>query len=510
MADQISNQPETAGIDLTNLKPAKPPSIEDDPNHQLRKIIARRTEKPAEPETAEEKPKEGDTVKSSGEEKTKLRGLISKALKFPEKKEAEKKAPETAETTPEGKKEKKEAEQETPEKPEKPTIVRKRKTEAAIDPVKIATETAAATAREVAKEFKASSEKREEKKPENTLEEDDLHEYEVARFLASTDAKFKDAPDKILAQVNQAARYAQRWETNNPGKTFNPEDEEHDAFYESLQKPWSEREFRKAEIAMEAEKIAEKKLSSANAKLEKLDENDARMELAPTVERAVLMAADHMAREIGAGVHETIIKNGFDKLTEQDPETANVLAESIGAIQPLVEAIVQIDDPKFRIKFDEKKPEHQQWLKLLIEKERQYSGQTHEGKMFATRRDYSKMTAEQRASHWYLTADDLLSEAVKDATASAVERIKSEKERLEKFAARMGYVKKEPEKKSDPSNNGGSEKSEASPSRIEKPVSPSAGSGVKIDAKGEPQIGGNGAFLKATHSILFPTTERVS
>jgi hypothetical protein len=498
--------------------PPTPPRMmmpEDDPNHQMQMLLEKRKtrkaaeeaktpEKPAEkpPEKAEEKP---------AEEKPRLNDLIAKALKFTPKKEEKKdETRDKAQEKPAEVAKVKAGDNEDAGKgtASDKTIVKPKKAAEvpAFDLGKVVSEAVTATARAMQPVVKP--EVAPPTRLEDALKEDDRQEYIVAKYLSDTNPKFKGAEKVVLDHIKKSEDYASRWETANPGKLFNPNDEEHDDFYSALTKPWSDRDFRDAEIEMKAEQIVERKLKGSQAKMDRLEQDSARVELAPVVQQRFNSAAVELAKAVGQDIHEKISRDGFAKLEQEDPITAQVLTETLGPLQPIIETIIQIDDVKGRFAIDPKNPLHQQWNEILVGGEKQCAGMKDEqGRAFATRSEYAQMNSTQRKNHWYLTPEHLISGIIDYAAKTASSVIKSEKERMKKMAEALGYVPK-PAVNGNGSGTGatkGDEKMvpEKQPETVVKPVSPSVGSGAKIDDKGEKPKTGNAALMDAFTKTLF-------
>ena len=497
------------GID-PNLQP-KPLSPDDDPNLKLQKIVSRRREdKPDKPE--DKKPEDKKPEPPVAIDNKKLSGLIGKALGFREEKPEEDKKddkksdkkPDEAAPEPEAKK------TDEPEKVESKTIVKPKKQEKpsapAADPVKMAA--AAATAAVKAMVTDQRPPPKAETKPEDLLKAGDLHEFEVAGHLARINPKYKDAQRIILEQVKKADTYANNWEAANKGKIFDPDDEDHDEFYESLKKPWSETEFHAAEVDMSTEKAAQKISVESDKRIKELELENARHSLATVVDRTYTVAAGLLAKKVNPEIHDKIVKNTFEKFAEEDPLMAEALANAVGPLQPLIEAAIQLDDPKGRFKLDPNNEIHREWNRLILEKEEQLNGTTDDsGKKFSTRYDYSQMGPSERNRHWYLTTEHLIESLVDDAAESVKTLVEKDKERHKKIALSLGFIPKTetPPKddKSDTSKNGKPSKLKEEAQDTVKPVSPSVGGGVKVDDKGAGNPASSNKLLETTASILF-------
>ena len=495
-----------------------PMSPENDADHQLKQMISRRrkpsppvdpaasntgivppvsAEAPAPPTTTEETTTEEPKPAAGFNE------AIGGVLKF---KPAPKKKvePKTEEPAPPAPPEAPPA----PAAPEPPkTIVSKKKAAATPPPpdiTQIATAATTAAVRALRGEPKTEAPAA---KPEDALTPADRYDYDVAAKLAEINPKYKDAPAIILNHVKKSEAYATRWETANPGKAFNPNDDEHSEFYDSLETPWTEQEFRKAATKLETAEETDQIRREVGEKIKTLERDNARLELGPIIDRTFVSAAKNMAK--GLHVQDKFKTEGdFDKFQEEDPITAKAMTEILGPIHPLIEAIVQIDEPKGRFPIDHNNPVHQAWMQLLAEKEAQYAGVDNAGKMFASRIEYSRMNPAQRAKHWYLTADHLVSEVVDDAIAMASERVKAEKEKQNRIALSLGYVlpTTPPDKQTKTVATNGTHTEPPAPPNAgsAKPVSPSVGSGAKIDSKGTALPTGRAKTLAVMGDILFP------
>lgn len=475
--------------------------MESDPNLAMDALIARRRTK----KEAESTPKAGETPEKPAEsgaetpssDRPKLGDLIAKALKFtpkPEENKAE--APVVPDLTQ--------------DKPAKTIVSKKKPAPEPIDTGKLVSDAAMAATAAAVRAMQPSVQRNEPApvKLEDSLKEDDRREYLTAKHLSETNPKFKGAEKIVLDHIKKSEDYASRWEESNPGRVFSPDDDEHDTFYEALEKPWSDREFRDAEIEIKAEQIVERKLRGSNAKFKELEQDSARIELAPTVDRAFTSAAGLLAKSVGEDVHERITKGGFSKLEEEDPITAEVLTHTLGPLQPIIETIIQLDDPRGRFAIDPNNPLHQKWNEILLDGEARCAGRTDQsGKMFASRADFGRMNTAQREKHWYLTPDHLVSGVVDFAAKTAAQIIKTEKDRYKKIAESMGYALKSApaagSSKSDATKVAQEVHAAAPPAHAAKPVSPSVGSGAPIDAKGEAPKGGRAVLMDAFSKTLF-------
>lgn len=481
--------------------------MESDPNHQMALMIAKRkTRAPKAEETTETPAAEKPTSPPDAPPKPELGTLLSKALKFRDPKPimtaAEDGSTQAKEGAPPSGEDPKPA---TPPPAEKKTVVKKAKAPPApVDPIQVATAVATASMRELAQSMRPEPAKDHDASAD--LDEKERYEYEVAKFLSETDPKFKGADKKFIENFKAAEKYAAKWEAANPGKEFNPEDDEHDDFFGGVRQAYSATDLERAKARMAAREVVATESEATNRKIQELEEENSRLSVTPKAAAMSISAARVIAKAMGDDVAATLFEQGPDKLAEDHPEAAEAMMVAMTTIGPMIEAILQIEAPKG--KYDPKNQHHVAYAKLMEEKEAEYAGQELDGKTIVTRRQYAAMSPAVRQSHTYLSADNLIAELVDTESQKALQRVESERNRIAKMAERMGYVKA-------PNGAAAKPKSQATPAKESppagatngttvKPVSPSAGNGAKVGETASRPSGGYSGVLEKAASVLFP------
>lgn len=505
-----------APFDILNPPPPKPENPEDDPNLKMAELIAKRSnrraakEEPKEKLTDDEKVALEATHGTATGDKAATDAAIGRFLNFRNKPAAKK----TEEKPDEKATEEKPTEEERQKDETKPkTIVAKKKPQqqpVLVDTARIVSEATTAATTAAIKGLREQQQKP-SAAPEDALVNRDRHEYEIAQYLAQTNPKYKDAPKIVLDQIKKANAYASRWEAQNPGKVYNPDDEEHADFHDSLdsERPWSQEEFDDAKVDRRAEMIADKKSQPFKDKLEALEREQAQNSLKEDVQNAHTVVAGALAKNLGDEVFSVLTKPGGDQvLKEKEPIVHEAISVILNAVQPITEALVMLEDPKRRVAFDPKNPAHVQYANFFHDVESRFIGQQDEsGKMFARREDYEKMSAGEMARHWYLTTQMIGAELVGDASKAIAERIETEKDRLKKFAEANGYVRgaQNPpkENKTIPSNREESPPPQNGSPAPFKPASPPSPSGVAIDNNATTPTDPVSRFLERSSKVLF-------
>lgn len=436
-------------------------------------------------------------------EPQKLTELLGKALKFTQKPAvttppAQPATPPAAPAAP--------AAPEPPAPPEPPAGkkgTKVKKPAPQVDPVAVAT-AAATAATETAMRAIHSSAPPAKPAPLDNLSDDDKRDYEVALHLATMDPRYSDAPKIILEHVQRAEDYANRWEAANPGKEFDPKDEAHDEFFATLQRPWTANDFNEAKIDLSAEKKHAKFKQEQEVSLQGLHRDQARMELAPVVDRKFNDVTVELAKAVGDDVHKALTTAGWDALHKTDPVTAQVLATTLNQLHPFVQAAIEIDDARRRIPVDVKgDPAHAHWNTVVSTGEAGLVGQQLEdGRIFAKRADYVRMNPSQQAQHWFLTTDMIIQGAM-DYAADQVKMVaKAQKENLKK----LGFVRQEeiaaPGGVTPPTPAPVPPTTTPPAPAPDKPVSPTVGAGPKIDDTAGPPKTGEAALMQQISRIL--------
>ena len=475
------------------------------PDSGFRQMIAARKAKApgdaAKPAEATTKEAQAATNKPIGE-------LLSSALQFRTKPKAEKAADKPDGDKPTADAKPAETAKETPavtDPPKAKPAKKKAEPQPAADPSRMIQDVASATAAAVTKVL--SPGRTETPDPmaaiEATLSGREKHELDVAKYMAKNNPdQHRDAPKIYLANVKSAEEYRQRWLNQNPGKAYDPDDDEHSDFFDSLKEPYSDYEFEQARAEAAAERVASRREAKTEKRIQEVEQDAAHTDLRRVTESTMTGAFGLLVGEVDKAALTDLNKGGWEALAERDPILAPVLAAAVGEMEPMIRTIVEIDDPKGRIKLDvDGNPQHAAWGHFLIQKESELTGETDaDGRVFATRDQFRRMSAAQQQRHWYLTTDHLLQAYVEETKEKVSSRVKSERARIEKAAKALGY--QIGTGSPTPQATTG-EKPSGTATVTEKPISPSSSSGSKTDLPSTPPAGSVDRALKSTSAVLF-------
>lgn len=365
-----------------------------------------------------------------------------------------------------------------------------------LDPHQIAAEAARAaidlTKRKPEPEVKFEPKKDtiEDKLPEQYREDLPVLRYMEKKFPE----KYKGLADKFINGSLKIEQYRDQWEKENPGKEFNPEDEDHNPFFERNEVTWNDKDYARAMAAMEAESAAERERRKYSKEIEELKSKDLERELEPSIRRIQGSVAKGLLSELDKSFDGLVDDNGnviraaAEKLQEEDPIRFEIAMGEAAALSKFVKETEKLFHPSGKFGFDKNNPTHLEIYDFAMAQEANLSRlpanqqRNDEGKMFATRGEYAQMTPEQQKRFWQLEKEDLQFLRAELAKKRAKQDIDAEEARINKILERRGLVPKEV-KKEEP------KKKEEPVTAKEKPDGPSGATGGKISSSAE--VGGD-------------------
>lgn len=278
--------------------------------------------------------------------------------------------------------------------------------------------------------------------------------------------KYAKISEKFVKSAKSAASYKSKWEKEHPGQEFDPNDSEHDEFYEGNEVSYDEKDFQKALVSAEARKIVEESRKEDRKEIDELRSKHSAMELAPVVEREANARVSDLiadaAPELKDIVSKGLTEESINQLVEKDPVVGDIVAGAAVNLRDFTRASMLLMSPKASVKYDPADHMHQEVYEFLVETEREMSAlppedQMFNGRKFVPRPTYLKMMAEnpKKAEHlWTFTAEHLAEIRAAKAAKFTKAAIENRRAMVEKQAKQMGYGRvdatpKTPEKKNE-------------------------------------------------------------
>lgn len=182
---------------------------------------------------------------------------------------------------------------------------------------------------------------------------EDKADYDVLVALADYDPAYAEKAQQFAEFTRKNYEYQDAWLAKNPGKEFNPDDDEHTAWYEANQIITAD-ELKEAKDELRIVKIAEKRVGPAIKKIEEKEQDELMAKTAP----AIIAVGNKKIAELVNGVHPEIGKlivdaNGtpdfseavIKKAEELDPIAAKVLIRMSASMDPLIQELEKSATP---------------------------------------------------------------------------------------------------------------------------------------------------------------------
>lgn len=307
----------------------------------------------------------------------------------------------------------------------------------------------------------ALSRANEKKAPEVTdlMTEEERERYAVIQRMEKDFPKFAGKSKEYVESVKRDAKYQQEWETNNPGKAFDPEDGQHDDFYDKNDVTLDDHYYARTMARIEAEHLLEKKESKESKRLTELEAKEKVREAEPMIAAAAAHAHQSFYGMAGEEFAKVIDSNGnvdgaeLKRIVDADPGKAVVIkaASSVpmfaADLHKLTNGLETFDEKNQKHRFIADFAERQQQtLKAMTPAEQaelatKLNRKDVSGTAFVTAEEYNAMTPAQQSRSWRLGEADLALLYAAEQVAMAQKSVAEEETRLETFAKARGYQK---------------------------------------------------------------------
>lgn len=353
-------------------------------------------------------------------------------------------------------------------KPEKTKPVAAKKPVAppapALDPEEFGTAAGKAFKRAIEPE----SPKPKSEEPEAGLTYGERRDLAVIKRLEKSDAyKGKGLSQKFLESFKKSDEYESKWLADNPGKEFDPEADEHEAFFKSIdvvnkidEDDWEEA--KDALVRDEAKAEAKKELKG---EIEPIAKRQKLIDEMPHINSSRVEAAVTFFTGMGEDFKEVLGKGGqinfeaIDKLNQAEPLNATVFEAAqrtevfAEQLHRLVRGLPELEgapgtphvSPDQVDKFI---AEQEQLFASLPAAPFEEGGHIDpQGRRFATAEDYNAMSPERRKGYWRFSENQLRRMYAAEQAEIAKTKLEAKNAEFERIAKARGYGKTEAEKK---------------------------------------------------------------
>lgn len=414
--------------------------------------------------------------------------------KEPEKKEAEgeKKEPETKQE-PEAKAgEKKEQEEAKPAPAaKKKTVQRREPPKAPVDVESVAAKAAAEAAARVAAIQQSS--RQEEKKPEpdpKTKRQEAIY----AKLEELNPNAYRGIGQRMTEFARKEEARAEAWEKENPGKVYDADDEEHQAWYSANQPKIDPDDFEDAKVEVRVQAAESRIQERIKPEVEKVNRRLDEESIKPVEQQAAVAVTSNIFKTFVPEGEMT--KKAVEEWRDSDPISFEVASQIDSAYRPVVRVVPKL----YRgvVQFDNNDQTHIAARKMVSDMESELadvepSELEKDGRQWLPISEFYKIPTNQRSRFWCVSEADITNYvALRAANEAKLERDRRVKE-FEERASRLGFTKA---KASDATQNGQAKPAQTTQQEPQKKQevskSPSTGAAPASDGKtGAKQDGSN-------------------
>lgn len=261
------------------------------------------------------------------------------------------------------------------------------------------------------------------------------------RMEAEKPEKYKGLVKELASYAKLENDYIQKWIDENPGMEYDPNSNEHDEFYRRHQPAMDPEDIEAAKESLREAKIRAQVLQEISPELNEIRTNKAIQAAAPKFQAA----AQGVITDVLEGINPEYAKVATDReklnqIGEEDPIAADVGQSVVNKYVTLATEAVALHNG---IPFNSKNPAHMDTFYRVLRIEDSIKAlppgeQVYEGRRFATREEYGRMSPEMKRSHWTVGEESVLYDIRLEAKREAEAAYKAAVEQHERYSKRKG------------------------------------------------------------------------
>lgn len=307
----------------------------------------------------------------------------------------------------------------------------------------------------------AKATKREEpekKEPESNESPEDQRRIKVLKQMEENNPRqYKGLAERYNANLRKLREYAKKWEKDNPGETFDEDDEAHKEFREQLEKEveYDDDDYFEAMADLKvAERLKKVQPDDRAEKLEKrlseFERKEKLREETPKIATVQAQAGNEFWRKLGDDFKDVVTEQGqinpeaLKSIQEKDEDEYAIVVRAAQESEYLAAETYKLDNGL--VAFNPNDPAHNFLSQFAIAAEKRMSEQPAEkqrdadGRKFVTKAEYNKLPPEKQAKVWTFTADDLNLLLARDYAKKTKAKINEEREKFQRRAKKMGLL----------------------------------------------------------------------
>ena len=315
-------------------------------------------------------------------------------------------------------------------------------------------------------------------------------------YEMETDPKYAGIREKYLTYVTKLSGYKATWNKENPSTKFNLEDMEHEDFITGNQPEYDAGDFNDAKITVRARSLMDERDMGYRQEIEELRSSVEEGNMKEELQAASNASIAEVVKIADESYLKVVQDGGGDALKDADPIAHDVLNEILGQHEKALYELEKLAHPTKKFRVNSKNETHKALLKFAAKKEEDIikmpvGEQMHDGRRFATAKQWASMPSNERSNRWTLQPEHIKAMYISDIGQQAKEKIDSQREVFDK------YIKHKTGQKSSPKENVGGKKTQKKGAK----TNPPSTSGEAVTATGGNQattvdVGGSSSLKK--------------
>ena len=288
-------------------------------------------------------------------------------------------------------------------------------------------------------------------KPESEIEKKNKSDLDAFGEMES-DPRYSGIRARYLEYLTKLSDYKAQWTKENSDSQFNLDDIEHEEFIASNQPKYDANDFSDAKITVKARALVQEQDSKYRQELDDLRASVEEGNMKEELQTASNSSIAEVVKIADESYLKVVQDGGGDALKDADPIAHDVLNDVLAQHDKHLYELEKLSHPSKKFRVNSNNKIHQELLEFAAKKEADISklpakDQMHEGKRFATARQWASIPQGQRANYWTLQPEHIKAMYISDIGSQAKQRIDGQREVFDK------YVKHKSGQKSSPKEN---------------------------------------------------------
>jgi hypothetical protein len=253
-----------------------------------------------------------------------------------------------------------------------------------------------------------------------------------------SDPKYNGIKDRYVDYLTKLSQYKTNWKKENPSSDFSLDDLEHEEFITSVQPDYDVDDFTDARITVKARGLMAEQERSYRSEIDELRSSVEESNMKGELQTASNASIAEVVKIADESYLKVVQDGGGDALKDADPVAHDILNDVLAKNEKAFYELEKLTHPTKRFKLNTNNETHKMLVDFAIRKEGDISNlpvgeQMHEGRRFATTKQWARMGEAQRANHWHLEPAHIKAMYISDVGNQAKDRIGKQRDVFDKY-----------------------------------------------------------------------------